>query len=93
MVEIIREGRIAELRKSQKFYRCAHCGDIIERKSQYYSVVIAGGGLEALKYPSRVHAACLEPYLDSIRDKRVAIDNELRAGRVRVEQKQSPGVE
>lgn len=61
--QIIRNGRIAELRRAMKTYICKQCGETIENGNYYYAVVIGGGGLGSLKFPSRVHQECIETYL------------------------------
>ena len=57
-----RDGHIADLRKARKTFVCKVCQLPIEPKSEYYTVVIGGGGLGSLKFPDRVHEYCLEAY-------------------------------
>lgn len=62
-----REGRIATLTKARKLHRCAVCPEYIPKGDYYYSVVVGGGGLGSLKFPTRVHTYCLEKHFDHIR--------------------------
>ncbi len=57
------QGRIADLRRAQKAYKCAECGYPIEPGEQYYSVITTGSGLGGIKYPDAVHTACIENHL------------------------------
>jgi len=56
-------GRIAELRRSMKFYPCAQCQKAIKPGDYYYAVTIAGGGLGSIKFPWRVHEDCISQFL------------------------------
>ena len=61
--KVIKDGYIADLRLSRKYYDCVICKKIIGLGEKHYTVVVAGGGLGSLKFPDRVHIDCLETYL------------------------------
>jgi hypothetical protein len=54
------EGRIACLVKHPaRQYSCRECRGIIEKGEPHYMVTWGGAGLGNIKFPSRVHVACL----------------------------------
>lgn len=66
--ELRQDGYIATLRRARVAHACRWCHQPIEAGQQYYEVVLGGGGLGWLKYPTRVHtSACLDNYLSSRR--------------------------
>jgi len=68
--EIRREGRIAILRHSRKYHRCAVSQEYINRGSLYYAVTIGGGGLGSIKFPERVKPEYLEKYFERVKRSR-----------------------
>lgn len=59
---IYHNGYIADPRKARKPSVCEVCYKPIEVGSDYYAVVIGGGGLGSLKFPSRVHLDCINDF-------------------------------
>lgn len=57
-------GKIATLRRARKSHKCIECGLIIEPRTQYYEVILAGSGLGNLKFPDRVCEECIKSYLN-----------------------------
>ena len=54
------EGRIAQLVKwPRKSHSCSECREVIEKGEPHYTVVWGGAGLGNIKFPARVHVACL----------------------------------
>ena len=51
-------GRILQMVKARKGYKCSECGLPIEVGTQYYRVYLAGAGLGNLKYPDHIHTYC-----------------------------------
>lgn len=60
---VIGKGYICEMHRARKDYKCAECGLLIEAGTEYYQVVIGGGGLQSIKFPERVHDHCLQSFL------------------------------
>jgi len=58
------DGRIAQLVKwPRKAHRCKECGGAIEVCEPHYTVTWGGAGLGNIKFPTRVHVACLPQHL------------------------------
>ena len=55
-------GFIATLAKARRQFECCECPGVIAKGEEYYSVVVGGGGLQALKFPDRVHIFCLDKH-------------------------------
>lgn len=51
-------GRIVQMVKARKGYKCSDCGFPIEPGTEYYRVYIGGAGLGNLKYPEHIHIYC-----------------------------------
>jgi len=67
--EIRRYGFIATPRKARKAIVCIHChGGIIRQGEEYYRVIVVGSGLRGIKYPDRVHAKCIDAWLERYRE-------------------------
>jgi len=56
---IVSNGRIAELHKARKCFKCAECGFPIELREYYYSVTWASSKLGSNEDPDQVHMGCL----------------------------------
>ena len=66
--EIRRYGFIATPRKARKAIVCIHChGGIIRQGEEYYRVIVVGSGVRGIKYPDRVHAKCIDAFLEKYR--------------------------
>jgi hypothetical protein len=61
--EVMRNGRICSLVTAGKAHECFQCHTDIYLKSQYYSVVCAGSGVQGKTNARRVHPECLDSYL------------------------------
>ena len=59
---IAKEGWRAELTRARKLHRCCVCQEYINKKEQYYSIIIGGGGLGSIKFPERSHINCLDTF-------------------------------
>lgn len=55
-------GYIFTRRKARKDHKCKECPTPIAAGDEYFEVVIGGGGLGSLKFPSRIHIGCLNSY-------------------------------
>ena len=59
------DGRIAELVKwPRRPHRCKECGGGIEICESHYTVIWGGAGLGNIKFPARVHVACLPQHFN-----------------------------
>ena len=56
--------RRAELTIARKVHICLACSRPIVPEECYYAVTIPGAGLQSLKFPERLHVACLEGIQD-----------------------------
>jgi hypothetical protein len=63
ITRITLNGCIAERHLSRKSFTCELCKVEIPRGVFYYSVIIAGGGLQSLKFPDRCHEGCVLEFL------------------------------
>ena len=61
---IVHDHGNAELTTARKHHRCCVCQEYILPKSRYYAIFVGGGGLGSIKFPERVHTACLEQYYE-----------------------------
>lgn len=55
-------GFVATLTRARKQFECCECPGTIARGEEYYAVTIGGGGVQALKFPDRVHVGCLQKH-------------------------------
>ena len=67
ILTVRREGRIATLTKARKLHRCGVCQEYINKGDRYYSNIVGGGGLGAIKFPERCHIKCLEVYFERVK--------------------------
>ena len=51
---------IAKLTRARKNHSCQECQGMIAIGEYYYAITIGGGGLDSLKFPTRVHIGCLK---------------------------------
>jgi len=61
---IVSNGRIAELHKARKCFKCAECEQPIEPREYYYSITWAGSGLGSINFPDRAHMGCVMNFLN-----------------------------
>ena len=57
-------GRICELTRAKKSFKCSWSGLYIEPGEEYYAVTLAGAGLGSTKFPDRVKVEYIDEYLN-----------------------------
>ena len=57
-------GRICELTRAKKSFKCSWSGLDIVPGEEYYAVAIAGAGLGSIKFPDRVKVDYIDEYLN-----------------------------
>ncbi len=65
---IYRNGFIADSHKARKAIVCIHCHGVIRQGEEYYRVIVSGSGLLGMKFPDRVHAKCIDEWLEKYRE-------------------------
>ncbi len=57
-------GKIAQLTRARKGYKCVASGLPIEKGEEHYCVYIGGAGLGDTKFPDRVRVEYINDYLN-----------------------------
>lgn len=64
MEEIRRYGFVATPRKARSTIVCFGCQGVIRTGEVYYRVTVVGAGVRGFKFPDRIHAKCVDAFLD-----------------------------